>query len=139
MRFGLSDNEPKTLGEVSDKMGLSRERVRQLEERALKQLRVDAQKAGLLEYAGPEDRRTRKLHAGMILAQQKTNILGEIVVGGSLGRLLRKQAAKQQIPGIISKNKKSTGKLGAKSSGKSAQKKTKSNVKKAKSSSKKRN
>lgn len=94
LRFGLTDNEPKTLGEVSDKMGLSRERVRQLEERALKQLRTDAQKAGLVEFV-QQDHRTRKLHAGMVLDKQKTNILGEIVVGGSLGRLLRRRAAMQ--------------------------------------------
>ena len=108
LRFGLTDNEPKTLGEVSDKMGLSRERVRQLEERALKQLRTDAQKAGLVEYT-PQDHRTRKLHAGMMLEQQKTNILGEIVVGGSLARLLRRQAAKQ-VPAVSSKGKKSASK-----------------------------
>lgn len=95
LRFGLVDNEPKTLGEVADKMGLSRERVRQLEERAVAHLRVDAQKAGLLEYSAV-DHRTRKLHPAMALHRQKTNILGEIIVGGSLGRLLRKQAAKNQ-------------------------------------------
>ena len=94
LRFGLLDNEPKTLGEVADRMGLSRERVRQLEERAIEQLRIDAQKAGLIEYAHT-DRRTRNLHAGMLLAKQKTNILGEIVIGGPLGRLLRKQAAQR--------------------------------------------
>ena len=93
LRFGLADNEPKTLGEVADQMGLSRERVRQLEERALDQLRLDAQKAGLVEYASG-DRRTRNLHAGMALKHQKTNILGEIIVGGPLGRLLRREVAK---------------------------------------------
>jgi len=93
LRFGLVDNEPKTLGEVADKLGLSRERVRQLEERAVEHLRLDAQKAGLLEY-NISDRRTKKLHPAMALHHQKTNILGEIIVGGSLGRLLRRQAAK---------------------------------------------
>lgn len=39
MRFGLADGKPHTLAEVSDKFGISRERVRQIEEGALKKLR----------------------------------------------------------------------------------------------------
>ena len=42
MRYGLDDNEPKTLGEVADILGLSRERVRQIEERAVNTLRKEA-------------------------------------------------------------------------------------------------
>ncbi len=38
-RFGLEDGRPQTLAEVAKKMGLSRERVRQIEEEALKKLR----------------------------------------------------------------------------------------------------
>lgn len=91
LRFGLIDNEPKTLGEVAEQMGLSRERVRQIEERAVTHMRKAARKAGLLEQ-GHEDYRTRKLHSGLQL-KQKTNILGEIVDSGPLARLLRKRAA----------------------------------------------
>ncbi|MCM8797550.1 MAG: sigma-70 family RNA polymerase sigma factor [Candidatus Omnitrophica bacterium] len=39
MRFGLVDGETKTLAQVADKLGVSRERVRQIEEAALKRLR----------------------------------------------------------------------------------------------------
>jgi RNA polymerase primary sigma factor len=39
LRFGLDDDQPKTLREIGDIMGLSRERVRQIESRALSQLR----------------------------------------------------------------------------------------------------
>ncbi len=39
MRFGLSDNEPKTLEEIGDRFGISRERVRQLQNSALYRLR----------------------------------------------------------------------------------------------------
>ena len=39
MRFGLEDSKPHTLAEVADKLGVSRERVRQIEETALKKLR----------------------------------------------------------------------------------------------------
>lgn len=39
MRFGLADKRPHTLAEVAKKLGVSRERVRQIEEGALKKLR----------------------------------------------------------------------------------------------------
>lgn len=39
LRFGLSDGKPHTLADISKKLGVSRERVRQIEELALKKLR----------------------------------------------------------------------------------------------------
>lgn len=39
MRFGLGDGETYTLAEIADKLGVSRERVRQLEEATIKKLR----------------------------------------------------------------------------------------------------
>ena len=40
MRFGLNDGKTRTLAEVAKKLGVSRERVRQVEEAALKKIRV---------------------------------------------------------------------------------------------------
>ena len=40
LRFGLDDNEPKTLDEIGRRIGVTRERVRQLEEQALSRLRL---------------------------------------------------------------------------------------------------
>ena len=40
LRFGLEDEGPQTLREVGKRLGLSRERVRQLEKRALQKLRA---------------------------------------------------------------------------------------------------
>ncbi len=48
MRFGLNGHERMTLEEVGKKLKLSRERVRQLEERGLLRLRRVAQRMGLL-------------------------------------------------------------------------------------------
>jgi len=39
LRFGLADAKPHTLAEVAEKLGVSRERIRQIEEAALKKLR----------------------------------------------------------------------------------------------------
>ena len=88
MRYGLDDNEPKTLGEVADLLDLSRERVRQIEERAVATLRREAIKAGILEYR-TQDFRTRKLHSAM-KKPAKTNLLGELEMDKAWAKLLKK-------------------------------------------------
>lgn len=50
MRYGLFDGEVKTLEEVGEKLGISRERVRQLEQRALKKLKNIALKKHLKDF-----------------------------------------------------------------------------------------
>ncbi|MFH1354844.1 MAG: sigma-70 family RNA polymerase sigma factor, partial [Candidatus Omnitrophota bacterium] len=54
LRFGLAESKPHTLAELSKKMGVSRERVRQIEEAALKRLRkfVKKQEQELRERKG---------------------------------------------------------------------------------------
>jgi RNA polymerase primary sigma factor len=41
-RFGLDGAQPQTLEELGNELGVTRERVRQLETRALRELRIDA-------------------------------------------------------------------------------------------------
>ncbi|MBU0710090.1 MAG: RNA polymerase sigma factor RpoD/SigA [Candidatus Omnitrophica bacterium] len=54
LRFGLAESKPHTLAELSKKLGVSRERVRQIEEAALKKLRkfVKKQEQELRERKG---------------------------------------------------------------------------------------
>ncbi|MBB5787909.1 sigma-70 family RNA polymerase sigma factor [Jiangella mangrovi] len=52
MRFGLEDGEQHTLQEVAERVGLTKERVRQLEKLALAELRDPARHRPLLEWAG---------------------------------------------------------------------------------------
>jgi RNA polymerase primary sigma factor len=50
LRFGLQDDQPKTLREIGDIMDLSRERVRQIESRALNKLRRSHKTRSLAGY-----------------------------------------------------------------------------------------
>ena len=44
MRFGLDDGTPKTLEEIGERLGVTRERIRQIQEEALKKMRVQIAK-----------------------------------------------------------------------------------------------
>ncbi len=50
LRYGLEDDKPRTLREIGEIMGLSRERVRQLESRALAELRRSHRARALASY-----------------------------------------------------------------------------------------
>ncbi|MEU6084815.1 sigma-70 family RNA polymerase sigma factor [Streptomyces sp. NPDC047108] len=51
LRYGLHDGRPHTLGQVAEQVGLTRERVRQLEKQALAQLRAPGRHGLLLDWA----------------------------------------------------------------------------------------
>lgn len=51
MRFGIEDGTPRTLDEVGEALGVSRERIRQIESRAMKKLRAHGElSTGLSDY-----------------------------------------------------------------------------------------
>ncbi len=127
MRYGLDDNEPKTLGEVAEKLGLSRERVRQIEERAVNTLRREALRSGMLEQNG-NSFRTRKLHSAM-RPRTKTNILGEEQARGKLAKLLYKaQSAARKALAAAKKKPAKPAKKTAKRTSKVQPKKTKKQI-----------
>ncbi|MBP7795854.1 MAG: sigma-70 family RNA polymerase sigma factor [Elusimicrobiales bacterium] len=73
MRYGLAGTNPMTLQEIGDKIKLSRERVRQLEERAILRLRRVAANMGLIEM---KFKTTPNLKPGWNNPKQYTDILG---------------------------------------------------------------
>jgi RNA polymerase sigma factor (sigma-70 family) len=54
-RFGFADGEPRTLQEVGEALGISRERVRQIEKRAIALLSQWAPRAGLDEFVETQE------------------------------------------------------------------------------------
>lgn len=55
LRFGLDDDTPRTLSEIGEGMELSRERVRQIESRALLKLRQPQNRCRVRDYLGSLD------------------------------------------------------------------------------------
>lgn len=76
-RYGLTGQTPMTLNDIGKKLGLSRERVRQIEERALLRLRRVAAKMGLIELGRKPDH--TNLQPGWQQPKIKTDILGDAI------------------------------------------------------------
>lgn len=54
MRFGLEEDEPMTLEEVGEVWGVNRERIRQIEGKALRKLRHPSRSSRLREFVDPD-------------------------------------------------------------------------------------
>ena len=76
-RYGLTGQTPMTLNDIGKKLNLSRERVRQIEERALLRLRRVAAKMGLIELGRRPDH--TNLQPGWQQPKPKTDILGDAI------------------------------------------------------------
>ncbi len=77
-RYGLTGQGPMTLNDVGKQLKLSRERIRQIEERALLRLRRVAGKMGLIELNKPRSV-SPNIQPGWNDPKPKTNILGESI------------------------------------------------------------
>ncbi len=81
-RHGLTGQTPMTLEEVGKRLKLSRERIRQIEERALLRLRRVANRMGLIEVSEPRPLPTPNLQPGWNAPKPKTDILGQVIPAG---------------------------------------------------------
>ncbi|MFA5161521.1 MAG: sigma-70 family RNA polymerase sigma factor [Elusimicrobiales bacterium] len=93
MRYGLTGKKPMTLDEIGRKLRLSRERVRQIEERAILRLRRVTQRMGIVE-SGDLRRPAPNLHQGSLVIKGPTNVLGQPVGNHPLKNLIIK------VPGL---------------------------------------
>lgn len=95
MRYGINSENALTLADVSQKLGISRERVRQIEERAVRIVRKKAQELGLFERQD-KDFSTQNIHSGMTI-KAKTDLLGDVIGKDKMSKLAKEQKkAKQQ-------------------------------------------
>lgn len=81
-RHGLTGQTPMTLEEVGRRLRLSRERIRQIEERALLRLRRVANRMGLIELEEGGRRGHTNLQPGFDTPKLKTDILGQTIPAG---------------------------------------------------------
>lgn len=88
LRYGVLSEEPYTLAEVAKKLKISRERVRQIEERAVRQVRKQAEVSGLIEAKNIKPI-TPHFYNGMPI-KQKTNILGDKITDPHFAKLLKR-------------------------------------------------
>lgn len=73
LRFGLEDGNERTLEEVGQLMGVTRERIRQIESKALRKLCRSAVNYGLQEFLKPEPSRV-----DMVAEQVSRRLLGDL-------------------------------------------------------------
>jgi RNA polymerase primary sigma factor len=79
LRYGLTGQNPMTLEEVGKRLRLSRERIRQIEERALLRLRRVSNRMGLIEVEDSKYK-TPNLQPGWHAHPERTDILGRPVL-----------------------------------------------------------
>lgn len=105
-RYGLTGQTPMTLHDIGKKLSLSRERVRQIEERALLRLRRVAAKMGLIEISKRPEH--TNIQPGWQQPKIKTNILGDSIPSKPYTprNLAKKKPAKKTAAKKTTKRKK---------------------------------
>ncbi len=111
-RHGLTGQTPMTLEEVGKRLRLSRERIRQIEERALLRLRRVANRMGLIEVNESRSMSTPNLQPGWNAPKLRTDILGQTIPEGrrtaprpgSGPRLIRRKPRNFLITRVVDKD-----------------------------------
>ena len=103
MRYGLEKDNPETLADIAKKLKISRERVRQIEQRAVRKLRQKALELGLIDVQDKKHKAVN-FYTGMEI-KEPTDILGNKIEKSPLSKLMRK--AKQSAKTAAKKTKKS--------------------------------
>lgn len=101
MHYGLETEDSQTLAVIAKKFKISRERVRQIEQRAVRKVRQKAIELGLID----EENKTSKnvnFYVGMEI-KEPTDILGNKMAKSPLSKLMKK--AKNQAKKIKAKKK----------------------------------
>src|SRR5262249_32872827 len=115
LRYGLTGKNPMTLEEVGKKLKLSRERIRQIEERALLRLRRVANRMGLIELSEPRSMGHTNIQPGWNAERPRFNVLGQQLPSANSGLRhnpfsnpapLRKRPALKLLPSTIKPPKK---------------------------------
>lgn len=101
MRYGLEAENPDTLSDISKKLKISRERVRQIEQRAVRKVRQRAMELGLIDEEKKQNKAIN-FHTGMKV-KQTTDILGNEIIKDPLAKLIKK--AKKISKNILTKKK----------------------------------
>ncbi len=102
LRYGLTGQNPMTLEEVGKRLRLSRERIRQIEERALLRLRRVSNRMGLIEV---EDSKYKapNLHPGWHAHSERTDILGRPVLHKKKSSSNELSLMRRRIPRLAQK------------------------------------
>ncbi len=82
LRYGLSGTKAATLAEIGEKYGVTRERIRQLESAALKEVHNNSQKTDLPKFIGIVASRLKEL-GGVTQEESLVNYLASLVGGNS--------------------------------------------------------
>lgn len=106
LRYGLEAENPDTLADIAKKLKISRERVRQIEERAVRNVRQKALELGLIDEEKKQNKAIN-FHTGTQI-KQETDILGNEIARSPLAKLIKKakKLAKNAMVKKISKNTK---------------------------------
>lgn len=104
MRYGLEAENPDTLSDIAKKLKISRERVRQIEQRAVRKVRQRAMELGLIDEEKKQNKAVN-FYSGMEI-KQETDILGNEIAKSPLAKLIKKakKFAKNVMSKKISKN-----------------------------------